>query len=1114
MNTFNHHYQSLNPAQRQAVDTIDGPVMVVAGPGVGKTQLLSMRVANIVRSTDTLPGNILCLTFTDSGATAMRQRLVSLMGQEGYKVAVHTFHSFGTEVLNRHPEYFYQGANFRASDELSSFEILEPIFKALPQNDPLASSINGQFAALGDVRQAIGHLKKAGLTPDELRKILDYNDQYMAASEPILAAAFDVPRLSKKDIPAVERAYEQLSKLAVAPSPIAQFKPLAEICLHELAHALAAATEQSSTTPLTAWRVAWLERDDKKDYIFKDRARSKKLRSLAAVYEKYLLAMQESSLFDFDDMILRVVHALESFPAFRYNLQEQYFYVLVDEFQDTNGAQLRLLHNLLDSEAANGQPNIMVVGDDDQAIYAFQGAEIGNLLQFNEPFRDPAVITLTENYRSTDTILASARSVIVQGEDRLETTLGINKQLTARNTHADTLSQRHHFANPTSQYAWVAQEIVHQLKAGARAEEIAVLARNHRQLLDILPFLHQAELQVDYERRNNVLEAEPIRVLISLAQTITAIGEQRFDLVDTLLPELLSYDLWGIDATSLWQISLDAYKRRRFWLEVMLERDDKLHDIAEFLIVTSHNALHQPLEQVLDQLIGSAERQVPSSDEVDTPDGNHHEHEGFVSPFRAYYFNGGRLESDPTDYLANLNSLALIRRKLRDWRPDATLLLDDFVAFIELHHKTNTPIVDIGQQHEGFQAIKLLSAHKAKGLEFDTVFILSCQDNIWGPSARHPSSQVSFPRNLAITPTTLTGDDCLRLFYVAMTRARHQLYLCGYQTDGNDKPSLPLAYLTNQTDPVVDHDGFKPELLTASLEPTWQLRHLRKVAATDRLALLQPRLAGYQLSATHLNNFIDITTGGPQAFLLQNLLRFPQALSPGAAFGSAIHRVLQRAHVHLSVTGERRPVEDILHDFELQLGQARLDEDDFLRQLEKGSQVLESFLKHRYDSFHPDQKVEYTLRDIPLGDARLTGTLDLLEIDPVTRTITLTDYKTGKPATSWQGATDYEKIKLHKYRQQLMFYKLLIDNSRDFGGSHRIERAILEFVEPDSGGELHQLEMQYDADELVQFSHLIAGTWQYIMELHLPSIKDYESSYKGVVQFERDIIATKTNRTQ
>ncbi|RYF27436.1 MAG: ATP-dependent helicase, partial [Chloroflexi bacterium] len=113
---FTTRYKNLNESQKIAVDTIDGPVMVVAGPGTGKTELLSMRAANILKRTDTLPENILCLTFTESGAAAMRQRLVSIIGKDAYKVAIHTFHSFGSEVISQNREFFYRGAEFRPAD--------------------------------------------------------------------------------------------------------------------------------------------------------------------------------------------------------------------------------------------------------------------------------------------------------------------------------------------------------------------------------------------------------------------------------------------------------------------------------------------------------------------------------------------------------------------------------------------------------------------------------------------------------------------------------------------------------------------------------------------------------------------------------------------------------------------------------------------------------------------------------------------------------------------------------------------------------------------------------------------------------------------------------------
>src|SRR5690349_4490837 len=169
---FTTRYQKLNAAQKEAVDTLEGPVMVIAGPGTGKTELLSMRAANILKKTDTLPENILCLTFTESGASAMRKRLASIIGPAAYKIAIHTFHSFGTEIMNQNAQFFYHGANFRAADELSSYELLHTIFDELEYDNPLTSKMNGEYTYLKDVLSTISELKKSGLTSDELLKIL------------------------------------------------------------------------------------------------------------------------------------------------------------------------------------------------------------------------------------------------------------------------------------------------------------------------------------------------------------------------------------------------------------------------------------------------------------------------------------------------------------------------------------------------------------------------------------------------------------------------------------------------------------------------------------------------------------------------------------------------------------------------------------------------------------------------------------------------------------------------------------------------------------------------------------------------------------------------------
>src|ERR1700757_1843717 len=164
---FEARYKQLNKAQQAAVDTIDGPVMVIAGPGTGKTELLSMRAANILRQTDVLPENVLCLTFTEAGSIAMQKRLTGIIGREAYNVSIFTFHAFGTDIMSRYREYFYQGASFRPADDLARHRIVTEILDSLEYNNPLRSKMNGKYTAIGDIISAISDLKRAGLTDAE-----------------------------------------------------------------------------------------------------------------------------------------------------------------------------------------------------------------------------------------------------------------------------------------------------------------------------------------------------------------------------------------------------------------------------------------------------------------------------------------------------------------------------------------------------------------------------------------------------------------------------------------------------------------------------------------------------------------------------------------------------------------------------------------------------------------------------------------------------------------------------------------------------------------------------------------------------------------------------------
>lgn len=1038
-----------------------------------------MRAANILQKTDTAPESILLLTFTESGASAMRERLSAIIGPDAYKVAVHTFHSFGTDIINQNREYFYNGAAYKPADDITTYEILEEIFDTLDYSSPIVAKNQGEYVYLKDIARAISELKTAGLTSDELLKILDANDAVYDTVEQELGTIFD-GRVSTTMLSQLVPLAERVAALQQPELPTA-ITPIANVLALSMAHAFDQAVQSNKTTPITAWRNEWLEKDVNGKFVFKDRKRSAKLRAVAYVYFAYLRHMDEQGLFDYDDMVLNVIHAVETHPDLRANLQEKYQYILVDEFQDTNLAQLRLLFNLTSGD----QPNVMAVGDDDQAIYSFQGADVNNIHKFRDQYSNPPIIVLTQNYRSIPHVLAHSREVILQGGERLEQTIAeLTKELAA-NSKLEGKVTLHATPDTATERAWVAGQVNKAIKGGTKPEDIAIIARRHAELVSIVPYFEKYGININYERRDNVLESPIIHDLLLLAGVVTALHEQELDTANAMLPELVALPAFKFSPEDIWQLSLTSYRNHQLWMEAMLA-NPTFKPLADWLLQLTGNIHTLTLESMLDVLTGT-----PDALTIGT----------YLSPIYEYYFADN---ANKTLYLAYLEALRTIRGKLRDYAPTTQLHLPDLLHYVELHEQTGIGITSVRKLTDAQTgAVNLLTAHKSKGLEFPHVFIIGAVDTTWGEKVRTKSRLINYPKNLLISPAGDTYNERLRLFYVAMTRAKQHLTISYSQADHNGKSLLPSAFLT----------GTSLETLTQATPP---IEHVLQSALVDwrgtlttnpnktMLELLAPSLETYKLSATHLNNFIDVTKGGPQYFLLNNLLHFPSAKSPSAQYGTAIHATLQRVHNEVKA-GSQRPIEDVLHEFEEILTKEHLAPADHEHYVKKGLNSLTKFLEAKYSSFTTTQKTELGFggQNVTVNGAQLTGSLDLVDI--IDHTITVTDYKTGNPANSWKGSAEYEKVKLHKYRQQLMFYQLLISNSRDYA-KYQFNGGVLQFVEPDKAGNICALEAEFTNDELQAFTKLVTSIWTCIKQLELPDTLSYEPTLKGILAFEQFLI--------
>ncbi len=1131
-NGYEERYKKLNIAQKKAVDTVEGPVLVVAGPGSGKTEILSLRVGNILKQTDIAPSNILCLTFTDSAAINMRKRLVGLIGRDAYKVAIHTFHSFGTEVINRNPEFFYNGANFVPADELTKLSIIENILKETEHDNPLRSEHPKQgFVYAKDIQMAISNLKKAGLTPSEFRSILEHNEEEQNYANPILAKTFD-QRLSKEIFKEVGGIISDFTNYRSKQFPLQHLSPWLSAVCGSLAHALNQAQEEDKATPLSNWKAKYTKKDAEGKRVHKDFLNIKKMYALVDIYEKYRNEMYDRSFYDFDDMLLETIQAMKNNDTLRYDIQEQFQYILVDEFQDTNDAQIRLLNLISSASVSEGRPNVMAVGDDDQAIYKFQGADISNILNFKDTYDNPDIITMTENYRSSQKILDVAQHIIKKGDERLEKIIPeLEKRLVASNPDIKEGDISHRiFTTDIQELCFVSDEIKRLVKAGKHPEDIAIISRKHSRLMDTAVYLNAQNIPIHYERQQNIFDEPHIHQLIMMAKFIATLARKNTSEADECLPEILSYPFWNIERETIWKLSIDAEhscNSRVEWLGIMRESDNKkLQQIAKFFDEITGVAQTETLETVLDKIVGSHITLVSESEEEDASDrvdesvnkSKSTSSADFVSPFREYYFGISQFKKNTASYLTFLSSLRVFMNSLREYRNGEQLTIEDLVEFVDLNEKNSIQITDTSPFTGARDAVSLMTSHKSKGLEFDTVFVLSCQDDIW--ASRMRSDRLSFPENLKITPAGDTTDDQLRLFYVAITRAKSNLYLTSYSIKENGKESPKLRFLDTDKRTENNNSGMVVDILSGEkyedqkehkenavniLERGWDTYH-QPPFIKDEEALLETLLEDYQMPVTHFNNFLNVADGGPQIFLEQNLLRFPQSMSLSASYGSAMHKIVELIYTHLRKDGKVPPLEIVLDWFERELKMKRLSDLNNMLFLKRGEEALSIYYKERVDSFDSAHKIEVDFKHqgVMIGDAHITGKIDKI-INLGSGVIEVVDIKTGKSAEKWTGKDAYEKVKLYKYKNQLIFYKLLVENSRDFVNIGSVSVGRLEFIEP-KNDKIMDLSLEMNGDDVDRVRRLIDVVYKKIMALDFPDISKYSKDIKGINEFEDDLL--------
>ena len=977
---FAQAYQKLNPAQKRAVDLIEGPVMVVAGPGTGKTQILTLRIANILRKTDSPPDAILALTFTESAVVSMRRRLAELIGSPAYAVTIATFHSFCNDIIQSYPEHFPRIIGATNISEVDQIELLAQAVRDL-ELEALKPFGDPAFYVRA-ILSAINKLKQEGIDPERFT---------------------DLVRREREAFDALEDKFH------------------------------------------TKGRYTGRMKGDAQRFL----KRLIKSEELVKVYAWYEEALTHERLYDYADMIGEVVRALRNDPDLLLMLQEQYLYMLVDEHQDTNNAQNALLELLA---SFHEQPNLFVVGDTKQAIFRFQGASLENFNYFKTRYPSAELVVLTSNYRSGQAVLDAA-DALLPGEEPLvaQSGAGLHPAQQGTGRHAAQIEVAAYSGSDSETYG-VAKEVAAMLERGTSPNEIAILYRDNRDAFPVAAMLERLGVPFQIESDQDVLADPEIRKLIVLLRAIAEFGDEegfaRALHIDFLeIPPLdISLLLAGANRK---RVSLLALAKSPAALgELGLDDPDALHAAYRRIAAWSKAAKNLALLPLLEVVIRESGylshvlAQDDPAEQLDRLQGFFREASGLVERSRA---PAGTLRSRASDGA----------------RGHRNTTLDDFLDYLTTL-ETHGILVRASRVSTLAKRVRLMTAHRSKGLEFENVIVIRAFDGHWGNKRR---------RDLLPLPTAVYAladanpeegsalDDERRLFYVALTRAKERVFITYAREGEGGREQLPSVFLEEIGRELVQHrDVSEGERDFGEQRDILFAPRIRSGADVRDPAFIRELFLKNGLSVTALNNFLQC----PWKYFYRNLLRVPEAPSAHQMYGIAVHAALK---VFSDAFTDTTRADDpdaafLLAHFEHELNQQPLSEEAFTRALERGKAALTGYADRYAADWHRATVNEFTIRGILLDeDIRLTGKLDKVELHDG-GVVTVVDYKTGrrKSRNEIEGNT---KASRGDIKRQLVFYRLLLDrydppspqaSARQGSGKYRMRDGVIDFVEPDVHG--------------------------------------------------------------
>ena len=615
---MNNIYSTLNPPQQEAVYHTEGPLLILAGAGSGKTRVLTHRIAYLIDEKGVNPWNILAITFTNKAASEMRERVDKIVGFGSESIWVSTFHSTCVRILRRHIDRLGFDTRFAIYDTEDQKTLMKEICRKL--------NIDTKIYKERSLLAQISHAKDELITPDEME----------------LNAGGD---FNKKKV--------------------------------------------------------------------------------AAVYREYQASLRKNNALDFDDLIVKTVELFQNCGDVLENYQERFKYIMVDEYQDTNTAQFKFVSLL-----ASKYENLCVVGDDDQSIYKFRGANIGNILGFEHVFPDAKVIRLEQNYRSTKNILSAANEVIANNASRK------SKTLWTENPEGELIHFRQ-FMNGYEEAEYVVGEISRAHREnGAKYKDCAVLYRTNAQSRLFEEKCLLANIPYKIVGGVNFYARKEIKDLLCYLKTI---DNSRDDLA---VRRIINVPKRGIGATTLGRIQDYADKMSVSFYDALRVAEEvpsigrslsKIDGFVTFIQSFKSKAESYTVRELLEEVI---------------------ELTGYVAELKAEDTEESQARIENIDEL--ISKTESYHEAMEEQGQPATL--SGFLEEIAL-------IADIDSVDPDQDYVLLMTLHSAKGLEFPRVFLVGMEDGI-------------FPSYMSIVSDDKSDlEEERRLCYVGITRAMEDLTL-------------------------------------------------------------------------------------------------------------------------------------------------------------------------------------------------------------------------------------------------------------------------------------------------------------------------------------------------